>query len=141
MLMLKNFIAGIVTLLPLLLLAGKTEPPSSVTETITIIVKASGNATVSGVSSSLDAIHTAIEKKLWKKYLATGKMQDRLKLQFIGEVLMGVRGASMDELLLAQQDTLKKLCLKKYSQDYDQLTAARQSYIKRKFPILFQQIS
>lgn len=116
----------------------KEHPATTSPILISITVNAGGAATVSGHTYLLDNLHTALQTKMWNKYLSTGKMQDKFKLRFSGEVLMGVRGASMDEILLSQTNTLKKLCMKKYGKEFDQLSAARQTYIKTKFPILFQ---
>ena len=116
----------------------KEHPTTTSPVIISITVKATGGATISGHTYLLDNLHTALQTKMWNKYLSSGKMQDKFKLRFSGEVLMGVRGASMDEILLSQTNTLKKLCMKKYRKEFDQLTTTRQTYIKTKFPILFQ---
>lgn len=116
----------------------KEHPTTTSPVIISITVNARGGATISGHTYLLDNLHTALQTKMWNKYLSTGKMQDKFKLRFSGEVLMGVRGASMDEILLSQTNTLKKLCMKKYGKEFDQITTTRQTYIKTKFPILFQ---
>ena len=116
----------------------KKHPATTSPVLILITVKSTGGATVSGHNYNLDNLHTALQTKMWNKYLSTGKMQDKFKLRFSREVLMGVRGASMDEIQLSQTNTLKKLCRKKYGKEYEQLSTARQTLIKTKFPILFQ---
>jgi len=137
--MLHQFLLSFITLFPSVSFPANRVYSKVATEMITITVTAGGNARIGNSSIVLDKLHTAIEKKLWNKYLSTGKMQDRLQLRYKGEVLMGVRGAALDELIEAQQHTLKKLCIKKYVKAYDLLTLARQVYLKRKFPVLFQQ--
>lgn len=140
--MIRNSILWIIAFLPLVAVAAPVLPASnSATEIITITVKATGGVSINGVSCLPDHIHSALGKKLWNKYLATKKMQDRIKIKFVGEVLMGTRGATMDEVLQAQQETLKKLCLRKYGQEFDMLSATRQSFVRRNFPVLFQELN
>lgn len=136
--MFRNFLLYLFATIISINVFSKEHPGTTPPILISITVNAGGGATVSGHTYLLDNLHTALQTKMWNKYLSTGKMQDRFKLRFSGEVLMGVRGASMDEILLSQANTLKKLCMKKYGKEFDRLSASRQVYIKTKFPILFQ---
>ena len=113
----------------------------SVPVIITVEINANGNSKVDGHKADLDSLSAVLGRKMWDKYLATKKMQDKIKIVFKGQVLMGVRGSSLDAIGQAQEETLKKLCQAKFGKDFDQLTAAQQSSLKSKFKILFQKLA
>lgn len=81
-----------------------------------------------------------LQERLWKSWLSTGKMYDRIEIKLRGEVLMGVRGAALDAIKEAQGKTLTAVCLQKYKQNYEMLTAKQKQKLKRQFPVLFQEL-
>jgi hypothetical protein len=107
---------------------------------VTVTVYSNGKATIGGVIFIADSLASKLNKKLWSNYTSTGKMYDSIRIKFSGNVLMGLKGAALDAILEAQQNTLNELCQKKYNLSFDKLDPAMQEKIKKQFPVLFQEL-
>lgn len=112
-------------------------PPGKV---ITFQVHPDGLIVAGRDTLNTDNLADYLKERLWKGYLGTGKMVDSIGIVMQGEVLMGVRGAVLDAIRLGQENALKELCLQQYKSYFENLSAARQQKIRKKFPVLFQQL-
>ena len=107
-------------------------------KSITIIVNEKGNALIGRDTLAIDQVAAELQKRLWKSYMGTGKMYGAIHLQFSGEVLMGVRGAAMDAIKLAQKNVLTEVCLQLHKKLFENLSSRQQEKIQKQFPVLFQ---
>jgi hypothetical protein len=67
-------------------------------------------------------------------------MYDEIQVVLNGEVLMGVKGAALDAIQLAQKNALRDICLQKFKKLYENIDPAQQRKLQRQFPVLFQEI-
>ena len=109
-------------------------------KTITITIEPGGRVFMGPDTIYVADLAADLQERLWKSWLSTGKMYDRIEIKLRGEVLMGVRGAALDAIKEAQGKTLTAVCLQKYKQNYEMLTAKQKQKLKRQFPVLFQEL-
>ncbi len=107
---------------------------------ITIVIHADETVYIGRDTLSLDKLAGELQQRLWKSYLGTGKMYDSIVVLFSGEVMMGVRGAALDAVKEGQEKALREVCVSKYNQPFDKLSASQQKRVKRQFPVLFQEM-
>ncbi len=107
---------------------------------ITITVNPNGVVYMGVDTLTTDALATTLHERLWRSYLGNGKMYDSIRLVLNGEVLMGVKGAALDAIQLAQQNALKDICLQKYKRLFENTSSLQQKRIRKQFPVLFQKI-
>ncbi|HMU46765.1 MAG TPA: hypothetical protein PKC72_10380 [Chitinophagaceae bacterium] len=105
---------------------------------ITIVATADGMVYIGNDSMTTEELTKELKTRFWKSYLGSGKLYDRIKLSFEGEVLMGTRGAVMDAIAEGQKLALKDICLEKHKKLFEDLSAKQQAKLKKQFPILFQ---
>ena len=107
---------------------------------INIVVKPNGTVLVGNDTLQIDKVAAEVQQRLWKSYLGTGKMYDGISIVMDGEVLMGVRGSALDAIRQGQEKALTELCVSKYEKEYKDLSPSQQDKLKRKFPVLFQEL-
>lgn len=112
-----------------------SHPPGKI---ISITVNEKGQAFIGRDTLAPEQLTAELQKRLWKSYTGTGEMYGAIHLQFSGEVLMGVRGASMDAIKQAQKNALTDICLEKHKKLFDALSSGQQKRIEKQFPVLFQ---
>jgi hypothetical protein len=115
-------------------------PSSNQLKIIDVTIFPDGRALVGKDTFQVDGLAKEIQTRLWKSYLGTGKMYSAIRIHFNGEVLMGVRSAALDAIKEGQDKALTDLCIQKHEKNYDQLSRAEQQKLKRKFPVLFQEL-
>ena len=106
---------------------------------IVVTVDAKGKAMIGKDSFDMEGLSHELQQRFWKSYLGTGKMQDRVKLEYIGNVPSTFRNDANAAIKKAQQDALIDLCLQLHKKKFEDLSAKQQQKIKTKYPILFQQ--
>jgi len=114
--------------------------PAPPVKIITITVNANGTVYMGTDTIGTDQLATTLHERLWRSYLGNDKMYDSIKIEWSGEVLMGVKGAALDAVQLAQQNTLKDLCLQKYKRLFEAIGSRQQKRIRKQFPVLFQKM-
>jgi hypothetical protein len=90
---------------------------------------------------TVDTEHLAkyIQERLFKSYLGTGKMYDRINFKKENEqVTDTVAAIVIKEIKEGQQRALRQICTEKYKKLFGELDKARQKKIKKQFPVLFQ---
>ena len=86
-----------------------------------------------------DQLARYIQERLFKSYMGTGKMYDKIKLAKIdGQVPDMVMEVVLNEIKTGQQRSLKELCLQKYKDFFDNISERQQAKLKKQFPVLFQ---
>ncbi len=107
---------------------------------LTITVHPDGNVSIGKDTVYIDDLAKEVKERLWKSYLGTGKMYDLIKVKFAGEVLMGVKGSSLDAIKEGQDKALRELCIQKYKKPWDKLNSTQKAKVKKQFPVLFQEL-
>ncbi len=90
---------------------------------------------------TVDTEHLAkyIQERLFKSYLGTGKMYDRINFKKENEqVADTVAAIVIKEIKEGQQRALRQICTEKYKKLFEELDSGRQRKIKKQFPVLFQ---
>ncbi|MCY7310407.1 MAG: hypothetical protein LH619_06485 [Chitinophagaceae bacterium] len=78
-------------------------------------------------------------ERLFKSYLGTGQMHNRIKLQKLNPIVPGIVSAAVEkEIKDAQKNASTEICVQKYNRKFDDLEKRRQDKIKKKFSVLFQ---
>lgn len=130
-----------ICLLALLPLASLANDPSTVSKKIiNITVNPNGMIYMGPDTIYVDQLSAKLQDRLWRKYLGNDRMYDAIEVIMSGEVLMGVRGAVLDAIQLAQKNALRDICLQKFKKLYDNISEGQQKKLQKQFPVLFQEI-
>lgn len=98
-----------------------------------------GIVTVNRDTVDADDLARYIQERLYKSFLGTGEMHDRIKLEKATATVPDlVSEVIIKEINDAQQRALIQVCLQKYSRKFDSLDKRRQDKLKKQFPVLFQ---
>lgn len=90
---------------------------------------------------STDELSTYISTRLFKSFTGTGKMYESIKVERInGGPLLDVMDLILKEVYAGQKKALADLCLHKYKQGFDSLSAKQQEKVRKQFPVLFQSV-
>lgn len=106
---------------------------------IVVTVDVKGKATIGKDTFDMDGLTQELQQRFWKSYLGTDKMQDKVRLEYTGNVSSTYRKNAIAAIKKAQQGALVDLCLQLHKKKYEDLSAKQQQKIKTKYPILFQQ--
>ncbi|MEO5946383.1 MAG: hypothetical protein ABIP79_06165 [Chitinophagaceae bacterium] len=87
---------------------------------------------------SSDVLARYIQERLFKSYMGTGKMYDKIKLKTDGQVPEMVMEVVLAEIKTGQQRALTELCLQKHKDFFEKISQRQQEKIKKQFPVLFQ---
>jgi hypothetical protein len=107
---------------------------------ITITLNPNGMVYMGPDTISTDQLAEKLQERLWRRYLGNDRMYDEIQVVLNGEVLMGVKGAALDAIQLAQKNALRDICLQKFKKLYENIDPAQQRKLQRQFPVLFQEI-
>lgn len=132
LLILAVFCAGLIH-------AGK---PAGVAEEKVLLVKIDeiGLIRIGRDTLSADQLARYIQERLFKSYLGTGQMYDRIKFEKQDpQVPEAVVEVILKEIRTGQQKALQELCLQKFSKTWEMLDDKKQSRVRKQFPVLFQQ--
>lgn len=88
---------------------------------------------------SLDNLARYIQERLFKSYMGTGRMQNRIKFEKLTDnVPLQVSELVLKEIKEGQKRALTELSLQKYKKLFDNLEINKQYKLKKRFPVLFQ---
>jgi hypothetical protein len=91
---------------------------------------------------SADKLARYIQERLFKSYMGTGKMHDRIILEKTDASVPGpVLEVILAEIKSGQERALRELCTQKFSKPFDAIDPKKQDRVKQKFPVLFQAIN
>ncbi|HUR67470.1 MAG TPA: hypothetical protein VMZ03_14050 [Chitinophagaceae bacterium] len=86
-----------------------------------------------------DNLAKYIQERLFKSYMGTGQMHDRIRLEKIdSEIPEPVITVVIAEIKAGQHKALTELCLQKFSKTFEELDSKKQGRLKKQFPVLFQ---
>lgn len=113
--------------------------PIRTEKVLTIVIDKNGYCLMGRDTLSNDNLEKEVKERLWKSYLGTGKMYDRIDLQTRGDISLSVKGAAIEAIKKGQEKALAEYCVSKYKDTFDKLSAKDQGKIRQRFPVLFQQ--
>jgi hypothetical protein len=88
---------------------------------------------------STDDLAEYIRERLFKNYMGTGKMYDKIKVEKVNEgPLSTVMEVILKEIASGQKKALVEICLLKYKKSFELLNSKQQKKIRKQFPVLFQ---
>jgi hypothetical protein len=104
-----------------------------------VILHNTGIVKIGRDTVEVDKISRYVQERLFKSYLGTGKMHDRIL--FAKE--KGMEDSLTVEIVVkeikeGQSRALRQICTEKYKKLYDELDEGAQKKIRKQFPILFQ---
>jgi len=112
-------------------------PPGE--KVLLIQVESAGLIRVGRDTVSADNLARYLQDRLFKSYMGTGLMQDRIQLKKsdddVPEIVLEV---ITREIRDGQQRALRELCMQKYRKYFDSLDKKKQDKLRKKFPVLFQ---
>lgn len=88
---------------------------------------------------AVDNLARYIQERLFKSYVGTGQMHDRIMLEKLDREIPGpVMEVVLAEIKEGQRRALTDLCLQKFRKTFDDLDGKKQARIHKQFPVLFQ---
>lgn len=107
---------------------------------IHVIVDESGIISIGRDTVTSDELARYIQERLFKNYLGTGKMYDKILFSKANDNVPAiVAEVVLNEIIEGQKRALRELCVQKYENKYDNITKKQQAKLKKAFPVLFQQ--
>lgn len=105
-----------------------------------VTITESGIITVGRDTVDSENLAKYIQERLFKSYLGTGKMYDRIIVSRVTESTPDmVAEVVIKEIKLGQQRALTQLSLQKYRNTFDKLDDKKKEKLKKQFPVLFQE--
>jgi hypothetical protein len=120
--------------------SGMASPNPGTDKIISISVNANGKAIIGRDTLDMDQLSAEIQERLWKGYMGTGKMYDKIIIQSANDVDTTKKNSAIAAVQKAQKNVLTELCLEKHKKLFEALSSGQQERIRKKFPVLFQQI-
>jgi hypothetical protein len=110
------------------------------TEKILLItVDEIGSIAVNHDPVSSDILATYIQERLFKSYMGTGEMHDRIKLEKAANNVPDlITEVVIKEIKEGQKKALTSLCLLKHKKFFPDLDKKKQEKLQKQFPVLFQ---
>jgi len=131
-----SFLAFLIVLCPALV-AGKPLPGEKI---LLVRVDEIGLIMVGRDTVGSDQLARYIQERLFKSYMGTGQMHDRIRLEkgddSTPEQVMEVVTKEIKE---GQRKALQELCLEKFRKTFEMLDKKKQAKLQKQFPVLFQQ--
>lgn len=113
--------------------------PPAAEKVLQVKVDEFGLVTVGRDTVGSDQLARYIQERLFKSYLGTGQMHDRIVFEtgdaFIPEAVATV---IVNEIRAGQQKALQVICLQKFNTTYEMLDKKKQAKLHKIFPVLFQ---
>jgi hypothetical protein len=98
-----------------------------------------GTVSIGRDTIGADNLALYIQDRLFKSYLGTGQMQNKIKISKTGDHVPDmVVQVVLKEIYEGQKMALKKLCLEKYKNLFENISLKKQDKLKQQFPVLFQ---
>lgn len=129
----------IVLLLLSFLLLHRVEAKTSGDKVLIVILENTGIVKIGRDTVAVDNIAKYVQERLFKSFLGTGKMHDRIL--FAKE--KGMEDEAMvetvvKEIVEGQARALRQVCTEKYKKLFESLDDGQQKKIRKQFPVLFQ---
>lgn len=120
-----------------LLKAAATKLPAE--KILLVTVSETGTVTVGRDTVNADNLARYIQERLFKSFLGTGNMHDKIILKKASEEVPDlVTEVIVKEIQAGQKKTLTQISLQKYRKTFESLDRKKQDRLKKLFPVLFQ---
>lgn len=120
-------------------LTASAGPGSSPEKVLMVRVDDFSIITVGKDTVGSDQLARYIQERLFKSYMGTGKMHDKIILEkLFGGAPEPVMEVVVQEIKQGQQKALQELCLQKFRKTFEMLDKKKQGKLKKQFPVLFQ---
>lgn len=117
--------------------AAAVAPPDKI---LTVKVDEYGIIRVGRDTVSADELARYIQERLFKSYMGTGQMHDRIRFEKEAPAVSGiVTDVVIREIRIGQEKALRELCLQKYRRTWEMLDSKKKSRLRKLFPVLFQE--
>lgn len=117
--------------------AAAVAPPDKI---LTVKVDEYGIIRVGRDTVSADELARYIQERLFKSYMGTGQMHDRIRFEKEAPAVSGiVTDVVIREIRIGQEKALRELCLQKYRRTWEMLDSKKKSRLRKQFPVLFQE--
>jgi len=123
------------------LIFSSSSPPGEMPGEKILLVQVNeyGLVTIGRDTLSVDQMARYIQERLFKSYMGTGQMHDRIRLEKTDGILPEpVEKVILEEIHSGQQRALRELCMQKYRDYYENLSPGKQASIHKRYPVLFQ---
>ncbi len=125
------------TLTRVLNISAATLPPTE--KILLVTVDEIGSIAVNHDPVSSDALATYVQERLFKSYMGTGEMHDRIKLEKADNNVPDlITEVVIKEIKEGQKKALTSLCLLKHKKLFSDLDKKKQEKPQKQFPVLFQ---
>lgn len=129
------FLFLLIALCPAVVL-GKPIPAEKV---LFVRVNETGLIMVGRDTVGADQLARYIQERLFKSYMGTGQMHDRIRLEKADDSAPeDVMDVVTTEIKEGQRKALQELCLEKFRRTFEMLDIKKQTKLKKQFPVLFQ---
>jgi hypothetical protein len=113
--------------------------PPAAEKVLQVKVDEYGLVTVGRDTVGSDQLARYIQERLFKSYLGTGQMHDRIVFETVDDLVPeAVATVIVNEIRAGQQKALQVICLQKFNRTYEMLDKKKQSRLQKIFPVLFQ---
>ena len=104
-----------------------------------VTVDESGTISVGRDTIGSDELARYIQERLFKSYMGTGQMHDKIKFLKANEAVPDmVIQVVLKEIQEGQQKALTQVCLQKYNNRFENVDKKKQDKLRKQFPVLFQ---
>jgi len=104
-----------------------------------VTVDESGTISIGRDTIGSDELARYIQERLFKSYLGTGQMHDKIKFSKANEEVPDmVIQVVIKEIQEGQQKALMQVCLQKYNNRFENVDKKKQDKLRKQFPVLFQ---
>ncbi len=86
----------------------------------------------------MKTLQQEVQDTLLGYYLHAGSLPNRLELELLGTVTMGIRGVAYDQISAAQEVVRNVIAVKEWGKGYARLNEEERKAMEQKHPILFQ---
>lgn len=106
---------------------------------LTVSVNEKGVIAVGSDTVAIDVLAHYLQDRLFKSYLGTGNMQNRIKFSPENNTVSEkIIQSVIQEIREGQKRALTELCLQKYETQFENIDSRKQAKLKKRFPVLFQ---
>lgn len=122
---------------------GKNRAAANTTEEkiLQVTLTENGIILVGRDTVNVDNLARYVQERLFKSYMGTGKMHDRIVVSQSGnsspEMTLNV---VLNEIRNGQKRALAQISVQKYRKPFESLGSKHQDKIKKQFPVLFQEL-
>jgi predicted Zn-dependent protease len=112
---------------------------ASADKILSVRVNETGTISIGRDTVGSDELARYIQERLFKSYLGTGQMQNRIKLvKENNDVPDMVVEVVTKEIQEGQRRALTEVSLQKYRTQFENIDKKKQAKLKKQFPVLFQ---